>query len=442
MKNIRRSLALLILALFLASLPIGAEEKHTYYSGYFGSPSRDARFQARTYFLNPRIQELIREIGDQGSASLEHVQQALAGTGFSVDDLLTVKLLRREGNEFHINFNFFTAEDMRKVATAVDRYAPLLVQAFQAKGVEFDRIFDRYPVKSVDRRKLAFVLVAGFSLNWDGLMILSRDGYRKSVMAEGDGWRYSFWATETPADHDTHGFYWGSSTFPCVGANLPKDPVDYSFSSFGDPYSDPRMNFPDLFLLEQANLAESVRKAVQAVGTVHETALGFDCPDVLGVERVRDVGAILFALRRGPKTEAELAALCSIKGLGPLLSLLEEIQYVEKDQRRRYQLLVPVLDEEDRPIVEAGLALSARVIEQWLTDCYPRLRRDLGSLTSMQQGVPFESLFTQIWHEFFGRTARDLVRTGLLFDPAGPGVKYKLSYPVLWRASLYHFELD
>ena len=442
MKNARWSCALAILALFLASPTAEAEEKHTYYSGYFGSPSPDPRFQARTYFLNPRVQELIREIGDRGAASPERVRQALAGTGFSVDDLLAVRLLRREGDEFHIDFNFLTSGDMRKVAAAVDRYAPLLVRAFEARGAEFERIFDRYPVKSVDPRKLAFVLIAGFSLNWDGLAILSRDGYRKSLMAEGDGWRYGFWATETPDDHDTHGFYWGSSTFPSRDANLPGDPVDYSFSSFGDPYSDPRMNFPDLFLLGQADLEEPVGKTVRAVGTVHETALGFDCPGVLGIERVRDVGAILFDLRRGPKTEAELAAARSIKGLGPLLSLLEEIQYVEKDEQGRYRLLVPVLDEEDRPVVEAALALSARVIGQWLADCYPRLRRDLGSLTSMRQGVPFESLFTQIWHEFFGRATRDLVRTGLLFDPAGPDVKYKLSCPVLWRASLYRLELD
>jgi hypothetical protein len=433
--------ALFWLVLSLFNLSLFAQEKHEYGSGYFGTPSPDARFQARTYFRNPRVQELIREIGDRGAASLERVEQALAGTGFSVEDLLAVRLLRREGNAFHIDFNFFTAEDMGKVAAAVDRYAPLLVQAFQAKAPEFAAIFGRYPVKSVDPKKLAFVLIAGVSLNWDGLTIATRAGFRKSMIAEGDGWHYAFWATESRDDYDVHEYYWGSSTFPVHDANLPKDPVDYSFSSFGDPYSDPRMNFPDLFLLEQSDMTEAVRKAVQAVGPVHETALGFDLKDVLGLDRVRDVGAILFALRRGPKTEAELAALGPIKGLAPLLSLLEEIEYVRKNGEK-FELLVPVLDDEDRPMVEAGLALSARIIEQWLTDCFPRMRSDLGSLTSIRQGVPFESLFTQIWHEFFGRTTRDLVRSGLLFDPAGPEVKDKLSYPLLWRWSLYHFDVD
>lgn len=441
MKDKVRIFASFCLLFSVLCLSVIAGEKHTYYSGYFGTPSPDARFQARTYFRDPRVQELIREIGDRGSASLERVERALAGTGFSVEDLLAVRLLRREGNEFHIDFNFLTAEDMRKVVAAVDRYAPLLVQAFQAKAPEFAGIFGRYPVKSVDPKKLAFVLIAGFSLNWDGLTIASRAGFRKSLIAEGKGWHYAFWATEALDDHDTHGFYWGSSTFPVHDANLPKDPVDYSFSSYGDPYSDPRMNFPDLFLLEQSEMADGVRKAVQAVGTVHETALGFDLKDVLGLERVRDVGAILFALRQGPKTEAELATPNSIKGLGSLLSLLAEIQYVRKSGEE-YELLVPVLDEQDRPMVEDGLALSARIIERWLTECFPKMRADLGSLTSIRQGVPFESLFTQIWHEFFGRTTRDLVRSGLLFDPAGAGVKYKLSYPVLWRSSLYRFDVD
>lgn len=442
MKSVGRFCLLSFVVLCVLSPLVRAEEKHVYGSGYFGTPSPEARFQARTYFRDPRIQELLREIGARGSASLERVQRALAGTGFAVDDLLAVKLLRRQGDEFHIAFNFFTAEDMRQVAAAVDRYAPLLVQGFIAKRDEFTRIYDRYPVKSVDPKKTAFVLIAGFALNWDGLTIASRAGLRKSVIAEGHGWHCAFWAEEGLDDYDIHAYYWGSSTFPVHDFNLPKDPVDYSFSSFGDPYSDPRMNFPDLFLLGPSDLAGPVRKAVEAAGTVHETALGFDLAGVLGLERVRDVGPILFTLRRGPKTEAELAALRSIKGLGPLLALLQEIEYVEKDGRGRYSLLVPVLDEEDRPMVEASLGLSARIIEEWLTDCYPKMRSDLGALTSLKQGVPFESLFTQIWHEFFGRTTRDLVRTGLLFDPAGPDVKYKLSYPVLWRSSLYRLEVE
>jgi hypothetical protein len=438
MRNTRRSCALVMLGLFLASPMVGTEERHTYFSGYVGHPPADARLRARTYFENPRIEELVREIAARGAASPERIEQAVSGTPFSVDDLLRVKILRREGNEFHIGFNFFTAEDMRLVAAAVDRYAPLLVQAFVSRQAEFARIYDRYPVRSVGPRELAFVLIAGFSLNWDGLTISARLGYRKPLTVEGDGWRYGFWASEELADHDTHGFYWGSSTFPAEGINLASDPVNYSFSSFGDPYSDPRMSFPDLFLLGLSDLSDAVRDAVRSVGTVNETLLGFDCPDVLGLERARDVGEILFALRRGPETEMELAGFRPTKSLGPLLALLREIRYVEKDGQGRYELLIPVLDEEDGAMVRESMDLSARILEQWLADCYPKLRRDLGPLTSLRQGVPFESLFTQIWHEFFGRTTRDLIRAGFLFDPSGPDVRYKGSFPALWRSSLYH----
>jgi hypothetical protein len=442
MKGIRRSWALVILGLFLVRPTIGAEAKHTYFSGYVGHPPADARLRARTYFNDPRIEELVREIAARGGASLARVEQAVSGTSFSVEDLLRVKILRREGDEFHIGFNFFTAEDMRRVAAAVDQYTPLLVQAFLSRAAEFARIYDRYPVKSVDARRLAFVLIAGFSLNWDGLAISARRGYRKPVTVDGDGWRYGFWASEELPGHDTHEFYWGSSTFPAPGINLSRKPVDYSFSSFGDPYSDPRMSFPDLFLLGPGDLSAAVREIVQSVGTVHETALGFDCPDVLGFERLRDVGEILFTLRSGPKSEEELGRELSAKSLGPLLSLLQEIQYVEKDGRGRFDLLIPVLDDGDRRMVRESLDLSARILEQWLADCYPNLRRDLGPLTSLRQGMPFESLFTQIWHEFFGRTTRDLVRSGFLFDPAGPDVRYKRSFPALWRSSLYHLEYD
>lgn len=65
----------------------------------------------------------------------------------------------------------------------------------------------------------------------------------------------------------------------------------------------------------------------------------------------------------------------------------------------------------------------------------------LGIATALRQGVPFECLFTQIWHELFGLATRQLVRSGILFDPAGRLVRYKGSYPTIWRRALYNFNV-
>ena len=91
-------------------------------------------------------------------------------------------------------------------------------------------------------------------------------------------------------------------------------------------------------------------------------------------------------------------------------------------------------------MVDAVLGLSRRILSDWLGEHVPEMRREMGSLTAMRQGVPFESLFTQIWHEIFGLATRELVSSGLLFDPSGPAMRTKGSYPVLWRQDLYDFQ--
>src|SRR3990172_10099112 len=185
---------LFILLLFYPNLTIPAEDidHHQYYSGYTGSLASDPRNLTRTYFENPNLQNLIREIADRGPVSAKRVQQALSGTAYTVDDLLRVKLLRQDEQLFRIGFNFFTAADMQLVASAAEKYVPSLVQGYLASKEKFARIFSHYPIKSVESDKVAFVLIAGFSLNWDALRITEKTALRKPLMVEGDGWKYTF----------------------------------------------------------------------------------------------------------------------------------------------------------------------------------------------------------------------------------------------------------
>lgn len=261
-------------------------------------------------------------------------------------------------------------------------------------------------------------------------------------MEEGKGFHYSFWASEDVPSHDTHGFYWGSSTLPEGRYNYARDPADYAFSSFGDPFSDPRMSLPDLLLISAGDMDPRVRAAAERLGLVHDTSFGGDFKDVLGFESGRDFAAVLFALREGPKRPRQLAPLIRDPArIIAILGLLEEIQYVSHDEAGTFQLLAPVLDRADGPLLDRVLALNREILARWLTGVSPEMRRDLGTLTAMRHRVPYESLFTQIWHELFGLTTRELVRSGFLFDPAGPEARYKGSYPTLWRHALYDLDM-
>jgi len=438
----RRLAALLATLAFVASGPASsAAPTREFYAGYKGSLPSDPRLLARTYFDQPQVRALIFEV-ETGPVSRDRIDSALEGSGATLADLLRVGLLREDHGEYLLAFNYFTATDMRAVIAAAEKHVPSLVAAYLEQRGELDRILGAYPVKSVARDRLAFVLIAGFSLNWDGLAVTRDAGFRKDLLVEGDGFGYSFWASEEVPGHDTHGFYWGSSTLPGGRFNYETNPVDWSFSSFGDPYSDPRMSFPDLLLTSADEMEPAVREAVRRVGLIHDTSLGGDFPDVLGFESGRDFADLLFRLRQGPKgAEALAEGFPDPEKLGAYLDLLQEIQYVERDDEGAYHLRVPVLDRADRPMVDAALQWSREVLTGWLGEHYPELRKEMGTLTAMRQGVPFESLFTQIWHELFGLATRELVRSGLLFDPSGSQVRYKGSYPVLWRQELFDFDL-
>lgn len=421
---------------------VRAEEKREFLSGYAGSLPTEARLKAGTYFGKPGVRKLIFAL-ESGPLTHGEVIAALKGTGITPEQLIRVRILRRDGDAWYIGFNYFNRDDMRRIHAVTEKYVPSLVSAYVQKSGEFARLSKDYPANSVSDEALAFVLIAGFSLNWDALKFTEEKGYRKPQLVTGDKWQYSFWASEIVPGRSERGYYRGSHTFPGGSYNFERDPVDFSFSSFGDPYSEPRMNFPDLFYTPAEALAPPVHKIAARVGLTHETAFGLDIQNVLGLETARIVGPLLFRLRSKSMSEEDLRGAlpeADPARLSALLTLLVEIQYVEKADDGTYRLLVPVLDHADRAMVDGALSLSRDVLSKWFEENYSPIRKDLEGLTAMKHGVPFESLFTEIWHELFGLATRELVASGFLADPRGPARRYQGSLPVVWRLSLYDFQ--
>lgn len=425
----------LLLVIFGANVLLADQSE--FYSGYAGSLPTDPRELARTYFDDPTVRKLILDLAT-GPMLRDRAEAALKGTRFSVQDLLRLKLVTERDGRLFIGFSYFNDADMRAIDRVGRLYVPSLVQAFLQHQQAFEQILSRFPVKTVSSKKLAFILIAGFSLNWDGLKVTKEMQYRKPIQVEGNGWRYSFWAAENVRGRSTKEFYWGSSTFPAGKYNFSNNPVDFAFSSFGDPSSDPRMNFPDLLYTPVSEMDVGLRATAQQIGLIHETGFGTDLQNVLGFELARDIAALLFALRKNPGSADQLASsVRDREKIAAYLSLLKEIQYIERDADGRYHLLIPVFDVPDKEIIEKTLSLGRQILERWLSKNYPRMKTELSGLTAIEQGVPFESLFTQIWHEWFGLTTRELVHAGVLFDPYSKEVTFKGSFSTLWRVSLF-----
>lgn len=419
-----------------------AGEQREFLTGYAGSVPPDPQLKAGTYFSDPAVRKLIYTL-ESGPMKHEDVAAALRDTEATPEHLVRVRILRREGDTYYIGFNYFNLDDMRRIHAATEKYVPSLVNAYTRKRKQFARLWKGYPAGNVSDEMLAFVLIAGFSLNWDALKLTEEEGYRKPQPVRGDKWQYSFWASEAVPGVSELGYYRGSHTFPGGPFNFENEPVDFAFSSFGDPQSSPRMNFPDLLYTPAPALAPDVRGIADGIGFIHETALGLDLKNVLGLETARLAGPLLFRLRSNPASEAELRTVLpgtDPERLSALLALLVETQYVERSKDGTHRLIVPVLDNDDRAMVEGAMSLSRSILSGWFKENYPSIRRELNGLTAMKHGVPFESLFTEIWHEFFGLATRELVASGLLTDPRGENRRYKGSLPALWRLSLYDFQ--
>jgi hypothetical protein len=203
------------------------------------------------------------------------------------------------------------------------------------------------------------------------------------------------------------------------------------------------MNLPDLLYLGETDLRPDLRAIVQRLGLVDETFGGIELRHVLGVSRARPLAAILFRLRAGPASQPELESLLDRADrphAADFLALLGAIGYV-RAQQGRYVLTSVVLDRGDRAMVDHILAGHRRILLQWLQQNYRQIRAELGGLTAIRQGLPFEALFTQIWHDFFGLATRQLVARGVVANPHAPGALSPGSIGMTWGMSVYDLRL-
>jgi len=333
-------------------------------SGYVGTIPTSPDERAKTYFDRPAVRQLLTAL-QNGAVTIARANTVLSKSGTHLADLERMRLITESAGKLHIAFPYFTAADMRNIHAATAKYVPSLVAAYRAHETELSAMLARYPVATVSKKRLAFVLLAGFSLNLDALDLLAREGYRQPLLITGPGWRYGFWAAEVEPNYSYRAYYWGSSSFPTDAQNL-TPPVDYTFSSFGDPYSDPRMNFPDLLGLEPRQMTPPVRKIAQQLGLTDDPKLGLK--NVIGLERGRDFGTILFAIREGAHMVPQICdalPLAARPDCGNELALLATTHYL-KQSGQRYELIMPVLGSSDRPMMEAVLGLSRSVLKNWL----------------------------------------------------------------------------
>lgn len=365
------------------------------------------------------IQRLLLEAAQHPVTSVA-IQKALQGTPVTLDHLLQLELLRKDKDAYQLNYLLLTIQDQQLMYRVSARYGQSLSDAFQARKADFDEIIRAYP-NAAARPQLLFDLVAGVALNWGGLALTTELGYRIQPPRHANGSVYFVHSAEVGAPLDFSGLYLDSETAP--GSKM-------SFSTFGDGLSSPRLQgLPDVF--------EGIEAAVEDWKKLPDVYASLRTEYItLFLLAVDDAGQVMNAVANGADTGASLAKALSIpeerqKGI---VGLLLAIGYL-REANHRYFVAVPVLTENDKPLVEATLKLSREIMTEWLRRNYPTMRDELASLSPMRSGVPFSLAFSEVWHYEFGFATKSLAESGFYANPRASGNRYEGYVPLVWASS-------
>ena len=131
-----------------------------FFSGYIGTVPPNAEDQAKTYFDRPEVRKLLTAL-ENGGVLETAAANMLAGTNTQLADLERLHLVRNDKGTVRLGFPYFTASDIQLIHQVADKYLPTLIAAYKTRAADLDTILARYPVASVDRKRLAFVLLDG-----------------------------------------------------------------------------------------------------------------------------------------------------------------------------------------------------------------------------------------------------------------------------------------
>jgi hypothetical protein len=416
-----RKLIVLLLAVVLslaAAVQQPAEPQLN--AGITGTYNGPDRLNPSRVLREPRVARLMLDLAET-PRDRAWLESNLTGSEITLDDLQTIGLVREENGRFVIAFNLFTRADVMKVRQVAGLRTESLAEAYLTQRTEFEQALARYNMPDVDRRAIAYILIGCFSLNWDVGDVTATKKYRVAVRERPGLGTFDVWAEEKTPELSLEGVYWGSHNeyFPEV-----------VLTSFGDHFSLPRNTFPDLLWSADGTswstkipkpLRDSLR-LVEADGLTHQ---------------IRRIGRVMLALRGGPQTPADLAKTIGLdeSEIQHALALLAEVDYIRQEDGR-YAAMIPVLTVQDKPMMDDVLRISRQIFYDWLAANFEPIREDLAGITPLRYSVPYDEVFTQVWHYLFGIANKRLVENGFFADPYAPDRKFKGFLPAVWDRSL------
>jgi hypothetical protein len=218
--------------------------------------------------------------------------------------------------------------------------------------------------------------------------------------------------------------YWGSHN-QYIG--------EATFTTFGDHDALPRFGLPDMFW--------SPRRALSSFEEKPEwQAAGGSLISAYMEGALEDAARVMFSLQSEDLSFAMLQAETGIavKKLEKLLTLLETAEYVARDDDHFVSTAV-VLTSDEEKMIHDMLRHGREITIEWHENNYETVKRNLLDLTPLRYGVPFGTVYTEVWHFIFGIANRILVEEGLFCDPYSADRLIKGFVPAVWADGLGEF---
>lgn len=340
------------------------------------------------------------------------IEPITEGKSFTVEDMVSAGLLRNEDGLYWLNFNFLLASDQSAIYEAAEPVGRALANAFLEHRTDFSALAAHHQQFGVDTPTLLYIALGCFSLDWGGLAFTQEKGYREGAQCALDGHEFTPWAKES-GDVKLKGLYWGSHN---------QSATDFTFTTFGDHHS-PRCGLPDVLWTHDH---PAVRSKCTLDGSLD--ALG-----VLSLDGLDEIASVVCSLRSQALSLIQLGFDTGLqpKRLGLILKLLESLSYVHR-QRASFGARVLVLDSTDLDMMREMLMMGQTIMASWHEQNYGHLKARLSRLTPLRHGVPFQRVYTEIWHHIFGIANRTFVEAGFFADPYAEGLRFSGYLPAIW----------
>lgn len=314
-----------------------------------------------------------------------------------IADLARINAVRKEDEEYHINFATFDKEDIQLMVEKCGMFASDMAdKIMELSGAIMDVAGRLSSSKQVDLGKILFALLGCFILDWAGLKMIDDEGLTLCGKKLQPGDRNYVLLGEEEVDREVEvklkdRVYWGSH-------NSTAD--SYFFTSFGD-HTGRRNAFPD-FTWRREQVAEAFPSLQRLTG------------EELMLEAARHLKMIN---KEGPmELDRLMAKMEGGRLTQDIVNLLEGMGYVAYDGGV-VKLNYPFFSIEDKEVVNEAYDVLKGILKEFTCKRFSAYREELKAITPLRRGFDFREIYTNVWHWIFGQANRILADRGFIYDP-------------------------